>query len=235
MSGVKHDREDRWLASLLGEFVGTYFLVLTVGCNVINDSVGAALSIGAVLMGMVYTIGPVSGAHLNPAVTAAVILAGLLRDAERDRGVLKYLVYIPMQLLGGFLAGVSYYLITASTFSLEPVGRYSWETAMTLEALYTAALVYVVLGVTSTALKGNHFSGLSIGFTVTASAFAIGGISGCSLNPAVSFGASMANGLTSGFGTAMHYFPMYFVAPFVGSFLGVGMFALVFPSELTDD
>eukprot|EP00929_Paragymnodinium_shiwhaense_P081975 TRINITY_DN4300_c0_g2_i1.p1 TRINITY_DN4300_c0_g2~~TRINITY_DN4300_c0_g2_i1.p1 ORF type:complete len:235 (-),score=37.45 TRINITY_DN4300_c0_g2_i1:209-913(-) len=232
-SGKQHD--EGWLAKFLGEFVGTYFLVLTVGCNVINDSVGAALSIGAVLMAMVYTIGPVSGAHLNPAVTAAVILAGLVRDADRDRSILKYLMYIPMQLLGGLLAGVTYYLITANTFSLEPVGRYSWETAMCLEALYTAVLVYVVLGVTSTALKGNHFYGLSIGFTVTASAFAIGGISGCSLNPAVSFGASMAHGISVGFGSSTHYFLMYFVAPFIGSFLGVGMFALVFPTELEKD
>lgn len=226
--------KDTWLAKYFGEFVGTYFLVLTVGCNVLNDSVGAALSIGAVLMAMVYTIGPVSGAHLNPAVTAAVILAGLVRDGRRDKNILMFLMYVPLQLLGGLFAGLTYYVVCANTFSLEPVGRYSWETAMALEALYTAALCYVVLGVTSTPLKGNHFYGMSIGFTVTASAFAIGGISGCSLNPAVSFGAALANGVAVGFDTAMKYFPLYFLAPFVGSFLGVGMFALVYPDELQE-
>ena len=53
--------------------LGTFMLVLTVGCNVLTGSIGAALSIGAMLMAMVYAIGPVSGAHLNPAVTVAVV------------------------------------------------------------------------------------------------------------------------------------------------------------------
>merc|ERR1719326_618530 len=63
-------------AKYLAEFVGAYFLVFTFGCNVLVSSVGAALSIGAILMVMTFSFGSVSGAHLNPAITASVVLSG---------------------------------------------------------------------------------------------------------------------------------------------------------------
>merc|ERR1719213_1215005 len=68
---VSHSHWCKYLA----EFVGTYFLVLTVGCNVLTGSVGAAISIGSILMVMIYALGSVSGAHFNPAVTLAILLA----------------------------------------------------------------------------------------------------------------------------------------------------------------
>ena len=58
------------------EFLGTFFLVLTVGCNVLTGSVGAAISIGSMLMAMIFALGTVSGAHFNPAVTMAIFLSG---------------------------------------------------------------------------------------------------------------------------------------------------------------
>lgn len=220
-------KETVWAHNYLGEFLGTYFLVLTVGCNVLTDSIGAALSIGAVLMAMIYTIGPVSGAHFNPAVTTAVILRGSFKG---EAGLGMMLMYIPVQLLGGLLAGLTYMSVLGNTFALEPVGRYTWHTALALEALYTAALCYVVLGVC--AQKGNHFSGIAIGFTYTAAVFAIGGISGCSLNPSVSFGAASSNAIAVGSKTAFQWFPLYFGAPFLGAVVGVGLFSLVFPQEM---
>lgn len=223
-------KETSWPHNYFGEFIGTYFLVLTVGCNVLTDSIGAALSIGAVLMAMIYTISPVSGGHFNPAVTTAIMIRGAITG---EAGLLQMSAYIPMQLLGGFAAGATFMAVLGSTFALEPVGRYTAETALVLEALYTAALCYVVMGVY--AQKGNHFSGLAIGFMVTAAAFAIGGISGCSLNPAVSFGAASSNAMVVGAKAAFQWFPLYFGSPFLGSILGVGFFALVFPHEMRKD
>merc|ERR1719326_1852860 len=72
------------VAKYAAEFIGTFFLVLTVGCNVLTGSVGAALSIGAILMAMIFAVGPVSGAHLNPAVTLSVLISTNSRgDSER--------------------------------------------------------------------------------------------------------------------------------------------------------
>jgi len=215
------------MSKCVGEFVGTFFLVLTVGCNVLTGSIGAALSIGSILMVMIYAIGPVSGAHLNPAVTVAVLISDVLKakKASANFGILLYLV---PQLLGGLFAGIVYSWICANTFTLEPVGRYSWKTAAILEMLYTSALCYVVLNVATVPSKaGNNYFGLAIGFTVVAAAMAIGGISGCSLNPAVSFGAMVVDSLHVGFSTAMRYFALYFFVPFFGSLLGAGAFHVV--------
>merc|ERR1719198_1148560 len=92
-------------ARYLSEFLGTFFLVLTIGCNVLSHSVGAAISIGSMLMIMIYSLGSVSGAHFNPAVTVAVAIA----SPKVKRGPLPApfgshaLIYILMQLLGGLV------------------------------------------------------------------------------------------------------------------------------------
>merc|ERR1719345_639860 len=83
-------------SKLLSEFLGTYFLVLTVGLNVIGGSPAAAFSIAASLMCMIFALGSVSGAHFNPAVTVAIICSG--------RGkcpLVEGLMYIGVQLVGG--------------------------------------------------------------------------------------------------------------------------------------
>lgn len=199
-------------SKLISEFIGTFFLVLTVGCNVLTGSVGAAISIGSMLMVMVFALGTVSGAHFNPAVTVAVLLSG--RGIITLSHALKYIVF---QLLGGLAAGGVYMLVCGGTFTLEPVGKYSVTTVCVLEALYTMALCYVVLNVATTQKQdGNHYFGLAIGFTVVAAALAIGGITGCSLNPAVSFGTMMIAAFSKGM-SALTYFPLYFFVPFLGS------------------
>lgn len=206
----------------VSEFIGTFFLVLTVGCNVLTGSVGAALSIGSMLMVMIFALGSVSGAHFNPAVTVAILLSG--------RGIISVghaLIYICVQLLGGLCAAGVYALVCGSTFALAPVGRYTWLSACIVESLYTMALCYVVLNVATTAKQsGNHYFGLAIGFTVVSAALAIGGISGCSLNPAVSFGTMIMASFYKG-SSALAYFPLYFFVPFVGSILGWGAFRVV--------
>lgn len=211
----------------LAELVGTFFLVLTVGCNVLAGSVAAALSIGSMLTVMVFSLGSVSGAHLNPAVTAAVFFS--------RRNLMTWqssLGYITAQLMGGAFAAGVYSFICGGAFLLEPVGRHGLVAASSVEAIYTTALCYVVLNVATTEKQdGNQYSGLAIGFTVVAAALAAGGISGCSLNPAVSFGATLAASMTKGW-AAWRYFPLYFFVPFVGS---VTAFALFFVVRRVDE
>lgn len=209
-------------AKYLAEFVGTYFLVFTFGCNVLVSSVGAALSIGAILMVMTFSLGSVSGAHLNPAITASVILSARdLMPWQRALG------YVCAQLLGACFAGGSCALLFGGSFVLEPVGRHGVFSAFVVESIYAMALCYVVLNVTTTEKQdGNQYFGLAIGFTVVAAMLGIGGISGCSLNPAVAIGLSLASGVTLGLNSLV-YLPLYVLAPFAGSAASLGAFYLV--------
>jgi aquaporin Z len=165
----------------LAEFIGTFVLVLTIGCTVIPGAPGVIppLAIGAALMVMVFAGGYISGAHYNPAVTVAVYLRG--KCAAKD--VVPYIVAqvaaaIVAALVVGYLYGYG-----------EPMVIKDVPKALLAEFLFTFALAYVVLNVaTSKANASNSFYGLAIGMTVMAGAFAVGGISGGAFNPAVAVG-----------------------------------------------
>merc|ERR1719498_2350703 len=102
--------------------------------------------------------------------------------------------------------------------------------AVLVEIMFTCALVFVVLSVATTMQDtNNHYYGLAIGFTVLSAAFACGGISGCSLNPAVTFGVMISHLIATGGG--MQYFLLYFVCPFVGAALAAGCFMVVRRAE----
>ena len=169
----------------LTELIGTFFLVLTIGCTVIIGGPGviAPLAIGAVLMVMVYAGGHVSGAHYNPAVTLAVWLRG--RCAASD-----VVPYWAAQLLGGVLAARAVHYLSGGA-PPAPMAPHLGP-AMVAEFLFTFALAYVVLNTaTAKGTSGNSFYGLAIGMTVMAGAFAVGGISGGAFNPAVAISITM--------------------------------------------
>jgi len=146
------------------EFIGTFFLVLTVGCTGIaaQPDVIPALAIGSVLMVMIYAGGHVSGAHYNPAVTVAVFLRG--RCEAKD--VVPYWI---AQLVGAAAAaGILLAFKTAKAITLDA----DIPAAFASEFLFTFALAYVVLNVvTAKATAGNSYFGLAIGFTVLAGGF----------------------------------------------------------------
>lgn len=167
---------------LLTELVGTFFLVLTIGCTVVNGSANAipALAIGAALMVMVYAGGHVSGGHYNPAVTLGVFLRG--RCAAKD--VVPYWI---AQVAGAVLAAfaVAFLRGRPEAILLTP----ATGPALLAEFLFTFALVYVVLNTaTAKATSGNSNYGLAIGMTVMVGIFSVGNISGGALNPAVAVG-----------------------------------------------
>ena len=169
----------------IAEFIGTFFLVLTIGCTVIPGAAGviAPLAIGAALMVMVYAAGHVSGGHLNPAVTLAVFVRG--RCEAKD--VIPY--WIAQVLAGVAAALVAVFLVAKSG---TPMEIKNVPAAFAAEFLFTFALAYVVLNsATAKGNAGNSFYGLAIGMTVMVGAFAVGSISGGAFNPAVAVGLAV--------------------------------------------
>lgn len=169
----------------VAEFIGTFFLVLTVGCTVIPGAAGviAPLAIGGALMVMVYAAGHISGGHVNPAVTFAVFVRG--RCEAKD--VIPYWV---AQLLAGVAAAfVALFLVGKSG---TPMEIKNVPVVFVAEFLFTFALAYVMLNsATSKDTAGNSFYGLAIGMTVMVGAFAVGAISGGAFNPAVALGLAV--------------------------------------------
>lgn len=207
----------------LTEFVGTFFLVLTIGLVVASGSTFAPLAIGSALMVMVYMGGHVSGAHYNPAVTLAVFMRGKLPG----RDVAPYMIF---QLLGSMAAAFTSHVITGTTFAPACSPTTTIPIALLIEALFTFALALVVLNVaTSRKTEGNSFYGLAIGFTVLTGAFAGGGISGGAFNPAVGVGPALVNALLGVTGLAHSW--IYIVGPFVGAILA----ALLFRAQNPED
>jgi aquaporin Z len=174
----------------IAEFIGTFFLVLTIGLTVIGGGAGVIppLAIGAALMVMIYAGGHISGAHYNPAVTVAVLIRGKVNVAD-------VVPYILAQLAGAALATVVVKFLRAGVAVTPMVPNVG--PALLAEFLFTFALAYVVLNAaTAEGTSGNSFYGLAIGMTVMTGAFAVGDISGGAFNPAVALGISML-GLSS--------------------------------------
>ncbi len=167
------------------ELIGTFFLVLTIGCTVIPKDPGVIppLAIGAALMVMVFAGGHISGAHYNPAVTLAVFIRG--KCDAKDVGP-----YIVAQVAGAALAAIAVGFLVG--FAETPAAIDDVPKALLAEFLFTFALAYVVLNVaTAKGTSGNSFYGLAIGMTVMTGAFAVGGISGGAFNPAVAVGVAI--------------------------------------------
>lgn len=178
------------------EFIGTFFLVFTIGMTVLKPGDAgllAPLAIGSVLMVMIYAGGHISGGHFNPAVTLGVFIRGRCSPID-------LVGYWIAQVAGAAFAGVIVpmvkitYDVTPLTFTTNA----ALIAALLAEFLFTFALVWVVLNVaTSKDTAGNSNYGLAIGFTVLVGAYAVGGVSGGAFNPAVAVGATILRILSS--------------------------------------
>jgi len=210
-------------AKYVGEFVGTYMLVLTVGCNVLTGSpVWGVTSIACTLMVMIYALGNVSGANFNPAVSLALLLTGNMEMPEA-------LKYMACQVAGGILAGFSYSLAFWETFNLQPTAGFSLWQAGLAEIIYTFMLCFVVLNVAvadNTEEKPNQYYGLAIGFVVVAGGYGAGHISGGCFNPAVALGIDV-----SSFGLGFGYSIAYLCFEFIGAAMAAGLYKVVRTEE----
>jgi aquaporin Z len=203
----------------LVELIGTFFLVLTVGCTVIAPGAGdlAPIAIGASLMVMIFAGGHISGGHYNPAVTLGVWMRGKCDTKD----IVPYWV---AQLIGALLAAVLVkYLKGGGTLTAmnPPV-----LPALLAEFLFTFALVYVVLNTaTAKGTQGNSFYGLAIGMTVMTGAFAVGNISGGAFNPAVALGISIMG--ISGWSSIW----IFWVAELIAGAAAAAVFKAVNPAD----
>src|SRR6201981_3185516 len=206
----------------IAEFIGTFFLVLTIGCTGIGAGAGviAPLAIGAVLMVMVFAGGHISGAHYNPAVTVGMLIRGKLKPADA----------VPYW-IAQFLAAAVAALLTSKVLRAGvPVTAIVPKTgpALLAEFLFTFALVYVVWNTaTAEGTSGNSFYGLAIGMTVMTGAFAVGDISGGAFNPAVALGICIM-GISS-----WANIWIYLVANFAAGAVAAVVFQLVNPPMQT--
>jgi len=169
------------------EFIGTFFLVFTIGMAVIGGAGSfAPIAIGAMLMVMIYAGGHISGAHYNPAVTLAVFMRGKC-DAK------DVPMYIAAQLAAAAAAAIMTSVVVSGLNVVNPSpAEIAIVPALLAELLGTFALCWVVLHTATTATTANNsYYGLAIGFTVTACAYALGAVSGGAFNPAVALGISI--------------------------------------------
>ncbi len=202
------------------EFIGTFFLTLTIGLVVLGGKGDfAPLAIGSVLMVMIFAGGHISGAHYNPAVTLAVWIRGKIAVSDA-------IPYMISQILGAGLASAIVIYLLNDKIPAEAVVMVDSMKGLLAEFIGTFALAYVVLNVaTAKGTSGNSFYGLAIGFTVMSMAYAMGNISGAAFNPAVAFCVSVLK---------MASWSSFWVY-LLGCFGGAALAALVFKFCNPDD
>jgi aquaporin Z len=209
-------------SKLVSELVGTYFLVLTVGLNVLSQSTAGALSIAASLMCMSYALASVSGAHFNPAVTVAILVRGGINGLLAAK-------YCAAQIIGGLLAAITYASMKGSTFALKPD---PWHAALLGEFVFTFVLAFVALSVATTKPPLKEMFGFAIGMCVTLGGNAVGKISGGSLNPAVSIAISTSHIVNGGdFWVCIPYTLVECAAGAVAA----AIFMVTHPSQMTKE
>lgn len=208
----------------IAELVGTFVLVFA-GCGsavIAGDvigNVGVALAFGLSLLAMVQAVGPISGAHLNPAVTAAMLIVGKITPALAAG-------YVVAQILGSVIAAAAIYFIAsgvtggydpsthglaANGYGAHSPGGYDAIAAMSSEAVLTFILVFTVLAVTEHPARANVAS-IAVGTTLVAIHLIGIPVTNTSVNPARSLGPALFVG-----GWALRQLWLFIVAPLLGS------------------
>merc|ERR1719215_640136 len=213
------------VATLTAEFLGTFILILTVGCNVLSSNpVWGGVSIACSLMVSIYALGRVSGASFNPAVSVALGLAGKLDWTNVG-------AYCGTQIVSGIVASFCYSTLFGANFNLGPTKGFGWWQAMLCEMLYTFMLCFVVLNTAASKKLGgnNQFYGLAIGFVIVAGAYGPGAVSGGCFNPAVAIAIDTSS-INEGFGWCL----VYTAFEMMGAVLAVLLFKAMRPEEGDD-
>ena len=204
------------MKKLVAEFIGTFALVFAgTGAIVIDEvsggavsHVGVALTFGLIVLAMIYTLGDISGAHLNPAVTLGFWSSR--RFAGRE-----VLPYVVSQFGGALVASITLRLLFPQNVllgSTQPAGPV--VQSFVLELLLTAILMFVILGVSTGAREKGITAGIVVGSVIALEALFAGPICGASMNPA----RSLAPALVS---AHLGELWVYLLAPSVGALLGV--------------
>lgn len=229
----------------LAEMVGTMVLVLmgcgvavSLGCNPVgadmSSVVGTAMAFGLSVVAMAYTIGGISGCHINPAITLGVFLSG--RMSAKDCAM-----YMVFQVLGALLgAAILYSLVSSSTpeFAMAGAGLGSNDIqsgisvtgGLIAEIVFTCVFVLVVLGTTSSTNGAtNKFAGLAIGLSLILVHLVCIRYTGTSVNPARSIGPAIFAQIAGGPVSALTNLWIFIVGPFVGAALASVIWRAISP------
>lgn len=211
----------------LAELVGTFVLVFCgVGAAVIDGKdlgpLGISLAFGLTLLAMAYAIGPISGCHINPAVTIGLAVAGRTKWSDVPG-------YVVAQVVGG-IAGAGALLpivpsgIAAAANAIQ--GSYTVQAGFIVEAVLTLVLVLTVLGATSKNAPSG-FAGIPIGIALAVTNFVAIPVTNASINPARSIGPA----LYAGGGDAVGQLWVFIVAPIVGGIVAAIVYGLIRSKE----
>ncbi len=220
----------------LAEMVGTMVLVLmgcgvavSLGCNPIDNIpavVGTALAFGLSVVAMAYTIGGISGCHINPAITLGVFLSGRMSGKDACG-------YICGQIVGAFIGSALLALLTANVSTLEGTGANDLQDGVSMmggllaEIIFTCVFVLVVLGATAkTNGATNNFAGLAIGLSLVLVHLVCIRYTGTSVNPARSIAPAVFQG-----GTALTNLWIFIVGPLVGAACAAGIWKMIEPAD----
>lgn len=210
----------------VAELIGTMVLVL-VGCGsaVIAGGyigfLGIAFAFGVAVLVMVYTIGPVSGCHINPAITISMFVIGKINAKDT-------LFYVIFQIIGAIIgAGVLYIIANGlegystavnglgqNGYGIHSPGKYSMVSGIVAEVVFTAIFLFVILGSTHKNAPSG-FAGIAIGLSLFLIHIVVIPITGTSVNPARSIGPALFVG-----GDALVQLWVFIVAPIVGGIIG---------------
>ncbi|MGH9617798.1 MAG: aquaporin Z [Acidobacteriaceae bacterium] len=216
------------------ELVGTYVLVFSgVGAAVLAGkhigNVGVAFAFGLSLLVMVYAIGPISGCHINPAVTFGMWLSRKINGKDSIMYVIAQVIgavlaagcvlFIARGMPGGYVAHISG--LASNGYALHSPDLYSMSAGFVAEIILTAFLVFTVIGATDIKAPVG-FAGLAIGLVLTVDHLVGIPITNTSVNPARSIGPAVFAR-----GWALHQLWLFIVAPLIGGAIAAGVFALV--------
>ena len=201
---------------LVAEFLGTFCLVFAGTGAIVIDTVsggavshvGVALTFGLIVLAMIYTIGDISGAHINPAVTIGFFAARRL-----EAGIV--IPYVASQCAGAFAASVTLRFLfpkSATLGATVPAG--SATQSFVLEMIMTALLMFVILSVSTGAREKGITAGIAVGAVIALEAMFAGPICGASMNPARSLAPAVVSG-----DSRMVW--IYLVAPVIGALIAV--------------
>lgn len=219
------------MKKMIAEFIGTFTLVLfgcgaavlagagTVGVDAVGQ-LGISLAFGLAIVAMAYGIGPVSGCHVNPAVSFGAFIAGRMEAGE----MIQYWI---AQFAGALVGAAVLYLIASGKASYDLgtnglgangwgpgyLGEYTLQAALIFEVVATFLFLVVILGATQAGAPA-AMAGLAIGLTLAVIHIIGIQVTGVSVNPARSFGPAIMVG-----GTAISQLWLFFVAPLVGAAL----------------
>jgi aquaporin Z len=208
----------KYLAEIIGTFAlvfcGTGAIIINQETHGIISHVGIAITFGLIVTAMIYTVGDISGAHLNPAVTIAFWIT-------KEFSTKEVLPYIISQGIGAFIASITLkFLFPANDTLGTTLPSGSPMQAFILELILTFILMFVILHVAKGSKEQGMFAGITIGAVVLLEAMFAGPISGASMNPIRSIAPAIISG-------HLEHLWVYIFAPISGALLAVGAWMIL--------